>query len=127
MIDHKYFKVLIQPSDIPWNKMLKVLDCIGLWHYSRTIPDMRSYRITTTVDGDMTIVCLRTRTYFRIDRLWFAGFRYTDEQGSPHEKRTSEGQLYSAFSYINCLIEIGAIRYCWATHFIDILFQRTKR
>jgi hypothetical protein len=116
---NNHFKIIKTPSQIEWDDMLKVLDIVGLWHYTRTIPNKDCYEINEVnrAEGDkleiQTIIrCPRTAAFFKFSHDWKAMYSYLDrETGKIKDKRPTEGQLYSAFEYINCLLEIGAIEF----------------
>ena len=108
-----YFKLLNIPQyfiENDWKSFIKVIDTVGLWHYSRTIPNKSEYKFDF-FDEHVIITCARTRTRFHFDEDWHCTFRYLDEEGEEKNKTTTEGTLFSAFPYIDVLIEIRAIKY----------------
>ena len=111
------FKILQDPKNTDWETLLKVIDCVGLWHYTRTIPSEKEYTVITnnsineSEKYQMVISCLRTKTAFIFNQEWKASFYHTEEDGKIKDKfRPVEGQLYSAFSYIETLLDLGLIQ-----------------
>ena len=104
----KYFQVLMRPQDCPWDKLIQIMDVVGIWHYSRSIPDEKDYEIER-FKGIISISCKRTRTKFRFDQEWRASFRYFDVKGSIKNTYSTEGTLYSACEYIEKLAELEII------------------
>lgn len=104
----KYFQVLVQPKDCPWDKLLQVIDIVGMWHYTRNIPSKEYYNILYT-DYRMSIWCERTKTRFIFYNDWGAAFTYTNENGVDDKGRPVEGTLTSALPYVEKLVELKLI------------------
>lgn len=104
----RIFQVIVTPHNCPWEKLIQVLDCVGLWHYSRTIPDKEDYEIEYKKEY-ITVRCSRTRTKFTFYTQWQAVFRYTDDKGEVLNKDTIEANLTMAFDYVEKLMELELV------------------
>lgn len=105
----RLFHVIKEPSVCSWKKLLQVIDCVGMWHYSRTIPNIEDYVVKHKSGGVVTISCARTKTRFAFYKDWKCSFHYTDDKGAPSDKRTIEAGLSSAFDYVEKLIELELV------------------
>ena len=105
------FETLITPDECSWDVMLKVLNCVGMWHYERSCPEPIHYDIGVkgSLSSNLIIVCKKTHTRFLFDSEWRAMFFYLDDNGKVKENRPVEGTLFSAFDYVALLLELKLI------------------
>ena len=108
-----YFKLLNTPHyfiENDWESFLKILDIVGIWHYSRSYPNKYDYTIEIS-NKYVLISCNRTNTNFKFSSSWQCRLKYLNSDGSDVNTFTIEGTLFSTFPYIDILIDVKAIKF----------------
>jgi hypothetical protein len=111
-MDHK-FNIITGPSETPWDKMIQILDVVGMRPFSKVLPDKNNFEIRNSInpDGgyDLIVICNAARAYFEFTNKWAAHYSDLDTELRIVDKRPVVGQLVSAFPYIEKLLELGVI------------------